>query len=45
LFARKKKDVITAGDRRVDFEAEIGRLKFGESFFLEDMIYQGSLAL
>jgi hypothetical protein len=33
--------VITPDDKRVDFEAQIGRLKFGESFFLEDMVYKG----
>jgi hypothetical protein len=46
LFARgKKKPVITPENRRVDFEAQIGRLKFGESFFLEDMVYKGKLEI
>jgi hypothetical protein len=48
LFARaknKKKAIITPEDKRIDFEAQIGRLKFGESFFLEDMVYQGKLEL
>jgi hypothetical protein len=46
LFAKgKKKPVITPENRRVDFEAQIGRLKFGESFFLEDMVYKGKLEI
>ena len=36
---------ITASDRRVEFDAQIGRLKFGEAFFTEDMVYDGKLAL
>lgn len=46
LFARgKNKPVIKADDKRLDFEAQIGRLKFGESFFLEDMVFEGKLEL
>jgi hypothetical protein len=48
LFARsrnKNKPLITLEDKRLDFEAQIGRLKFGESFFLEDMVYKGKLEL
>jgi hypothetical protein len=48
LFAHaknKKKAIVTPEDKRIDFEAQIGRLKFGESFFLEDMVYQGKLEL
>ena len=36
---------ITAADRRVEFDAQIGRLKFGAAFFTEDMMYDGKLAL
>jgi len=36
---------ITASDRRVEFDAQIGRLKFAEPFFTEDMVYDGKLAL
>lgn len=46
LFARSKnKPAIKAEDKRLDFEAQIGRLKFGESFFLEDMVFEGKLEL
>jgi hypothetical protein len=48
LFVRAKnpdKPLIKADDKRLDFEAQIGRLKFGESFFLEDMVFQGKLEL
>jgi hypothetical protein len=44
LFPRAKNE-ITADDRRVEFEAKIGRLQFSESFFTEDMNYQGKLQL
>jgi hypothetical protein len=36
---------ISTSDRRVEFDAQIGRLKFGEAFFTEDMVYDGKLAL
>ena len=36
---------ISASDRRVEFDAQIGRLKFGETFNTEDMVYEGKLAL
>ncbi len=32
-------------DRRVEFDAQIGRLKFAELFFVEDMVFAGKLAL
>jgi hypothetical protein len=43
LFPRTKE--ITAEDRRVEFEAKMGRLEVSESFFTEDMNYQGKLQL
>jgi hypothetical protein len=43
LFPRSKE--ITQPDRRVEFEAKIGRLEFSQSFFLDDMVYQGKLEL
>jgi len=43
LFPRSKD--ISPQDRRVEFEARIGRLEFSQSFFLEDMVYQGKLEL
>ena len=36
---------ISASDRRVEFDAQIGRLKFGEVFSLNEMVYDGKLAL
>jgi hypothetical protein len=45
LFARSKKTTIKPEDKRVEFDAQIGRLKFGESFFLEDMVYKGKLEI
>jgi len=48
LFARaknKSKPIIKPDDKRLDFEAQIGRLRFGESFFLEDMVFEGKLEL
>jgi hypothetical protein len=43
LFPRTAE--ITKQDRRVEFFAEIGRLKFAESFFTEDMVFDGRLEL
>jgi hypothetical protein len=43
LFPRTKE--ITAEDRRVEFDAKMGRLEVSESFFTEDMNYQGKLQL
>ncbi len=46
LFNRSaKKPEITDKDKRVEFDAQIGRLKFSDSFFLEDMVYQGKLEI
>jgi hypothetical protein len=36
---------ITKSDRRVEFTVQIGRLKFSEPFFTEDMVYDGKLEL
>lgn len=43
LFPRTKE--ITAKDGRVEFDAQVGRLKFTQSFFVEDMVFQGKLEL
>ena len=45
VFFFSRSTEITASDRRVEFEAQIGRLKFSEPFYLEDMKYDGKLAL
>jgi hypothetical protein len=36
---------ITKGDRRVEFDADIGRLELTQSFFTEEMVWQGKLEL
>ena len=43
LFPRAKE--ITKDDRKILFDAEIGRLQLGQSFYLEDMVYQGKREL
>jgi hypothetical protein len=45
VFFFSKSTEISTSDRRVEFDAQIGRLKFGESFYTEDMVYDGKLAL
>jgi hypothetical protein len=36
---------ITKGDRRLEFDADIGRMQLVQSFFTEDMVWQGKLEL
>jgi hypothetical protein len=36
---------ITKNDRRILFDAQIGRLQFTQSFYLDDMTLQGKLEL
>ena len=43
LFPRSKE--ITAQDRRIEFDAKLGRLEVSSSFFSEDMMFQGKLEL
>jgi hypothetical protein len=43
LFPRTKE--ITKDDRRVLFDVQIGRLQFAQSFYVEDMVYQGKREL
>lgn len=43
LFPRTQE--ITKDDRKILFDAEIGRLKLGQSFYLDDMVYQGKREL
>lgn len=45
LFLFPRKDEITADDRRVEFDAEINHLSLTQSFYLEDMSFQGKTAL
>ncbi|MGA2271464.1 MAG: hypothetical protein ABSH44_23615 [Bryobacteraceae bacterium] len=43
LFPRSKE--ITLQDKRIEFDAQIGRLQFAQSFYVDDMKYQGKLEL
>jgi hypothetical protein len=43
LFPRSKE--ITAQDRRIEFDAKLGRLELSSSFFSEDMKFQGKLEI
>jgi hypothetical protein len=43
LFPRSKE--ITKDDRRIEFDAQIEKLAVTESFYLEDMTYQGKVEL
>jgi hypothetical protein len=43
LFPRSKE--ITKQDKRVEFDAQAGRFQFTQSFYTEDMSYQGKLEL
>ena len=43
LFPRAKE--ITRDDRRIEFDAHVGRLEFTGSFYPEEMTYQGKLEL
>jgi|SRR5579871_4624497 len=43
LFPRKTE--ITRDDRRLEFDAKIGRLDLSESFYTEDMVFQNKLEL
>jgi hypothetical protein len=43
MFPRTQE--ITKNDRRLEFDAQIGRLQLSQSFYPEDMIYQDKLEL
>ena len=43
LFPRSKE--ITRQDKRIEFDAHIGQLQFAQSFYVDDMTYQGKLEL
>jgi len=43
LFPKSKE--ISEKERRILFEAQIGRLQFTQSFYVEDMHFQGKLEL
>ncbi|MBZ5581801.1 MAG: hypothetical protein LAQ30_06275 [Acidobacteriia bacterium] len=43
LFPRSSE--ITAGDKRVEFDAKVGRLQFSQPFFLDEMVWAKKLEL
>ena len=43
LFSRSQE--ITRQDKRIEFDAKIGRLHLAQSFYIDDMNYQGKLEL
>jgi hypothetical protein len=43
LFPRSKE--ITRGDKRIEFDAQVGRLEIAQSFYVDEMVYQGKLEL
>jgi hypothetical protein len=43
LFPKKKE--ITDKDKRIEFDAKIGRLQFTQSFYVDEMSFDGKLAL
>ena len=45
LYLFPKSAEISKTDRHAEFDAQIGRLKFADSFYMEDMVYQGKLEL
>jgi len=45
LFLFPRKDEISGDDRRVEFDAEINHLSLTQSFYLEDMSFQGKTEL
>ena len=45
LYLFPMSNEITKGDRRVEFNADIGRFELIQSFFTEEMVWQGKLEL
>jgi hypothetical protein len=45
LYSFPRSNEISKYDRRVEFDAQIGRLKFTEPFYIEEMVYAGNLEL
>lgn len=43
LFPRSKE--ITRQDKRIELDGKIGNLRFTQSFFVDDMVYQGKIEL
>lgn len=45
LYSFPMSDEITRADHRVEFTAKIGRLDLDQSFFVDNMVWQGKLEL
>jgi hypothetical protein len=47
LFLKPKsaKEAISKDDRRVEFDGQVSKLSFTQSFYLEDMSFQGKTEL
>jgi hypothetical protein len=45
LYLFPKSAEISKADRRIELDGQIGRLKFAQPFYLEDMIFRGKLEL
>ena len=45
LYFFSRSTELTKSDRRLEFDAKIGRLSFVEPFFTEDMVYNGKREL
>lgn len=43
MFPRSKE--ITRGDKRIEFDAQVGRLEIAQSFYVDEMVYLGKLEL
>jgi hypothetical protein len=44
-FFSRKVEITRSTDRRLEFDAQIGRLELTASFYIADMVYQGKLEL
>ncbi len=45
LYLFPRSNEITRKDKQIEFDAEVGRLKFTQDFFPDEMVYQGRLEL
>jgi len=45
LYQFPRSAEIVKGDRRIEFDAQIDKLKFEQAFYLEDMVVKGKLGL
>ncbi len=45
LYLFPRSNEITRKDKRIEFDADVGQLKFAQDFFPNEMVYQGKLEL